>query len=46
VSLLGPTAARAKLAEAEKLAAEALAPFGEKAAILIEAAHFAASRAH
>jgi farnesyl diphosphate synthase len=46
VSLLGLEAARAKLAEAEQRAAEALAPFGDTAAILIEAAHFAASRAH
>jgi farnesyl diphosphate synthase len=46
VSLLGPEAARAKLAEAEKGAVEALSSFGERAAVLIEAARFAASRAH
>jgi farnesyl diphosphate synthase len=46
VSLLGAEATRAKLAEAEAHAIEALSPFGEKAAVLIEAAHFAASRAH
>jgi farnesyl diphosphate synthase len=45
VALLGPEAARAKLAEAEKAALGALAPFGERAAVLIEAARFAASRA-
>ncbi len=46
VSLLGPEAARAKLAEAEQAAMEALAKFGEKAAVLKEAARFAAARAH
>jgi len=46
VSLLGSTAARTKLAEAETAAIEALSPFGGKAAILVEAARFAASRAH
>jgi farnesyl diphosphate synthase len=46
VALLGPAQARARLAEAERMAIGALAPFGDKAAILIEAAHFAASRAH
>jgi farnesyl diphosphate synthase len=46
VSLLGPTEARAKLAEAEQAAIAALARFGAKAAILQEAARFAASRAH
>jgi farnesyl diphosphate synthase len=46
VSLLGPEAARSKLAEAEQRAIEALSHFGDKAAVLIEAAHFAASRAH
>ncbi len=46
VSLLGPDAARAKLAEAQERAVEALSQFGGKAAVLIEAAHFAASRAH
>jgi farnesyl diphosphate synthase len=46
VSLLGPEAARSKLAEAETAAIEALAPFGDRAAVLAEAARFAASRAH
>ena len=46
VSLLGIGEARAKLAEAEACAIEALSPFGETAAVLVEAAHFAASRAH
>jgi farnesyl diphosphate synthase len=46
VALLGPAQARARLAEAERKAIDALAPFGDKAAILIEAARFAASRAH
>jgi farnesyl diphosphate synthase len=46
VSLLGATAARAKLAEAEQAAIDALARFGETAAVLREAARFAASRAH
>ena len=46
VALLGPEAARAKLAEAEQAALDALAPFGERAAVLVEAARFAASRAH
>ncbi len=46
VALLGPEAARARLAEAERGAIAALAPFGDKAAILIEAARFATSRTH
>jgi farnesyl diphosphate synthase len=46
VSLLGPEAARAKLAEAEHAAMQALAQFGDKAAVLKEAARFVAARAH
>jgi farnesyl diphosphate synthase len=46
VGLLGAAEARARLAEAEREAIEALSPFGDKAAPLIEAARFAASRAH
>ena len=46
VSLMGLAAARARLAEAVESAQAALAPFGERAAVLIEAARFAASRAH
>jgi farnesyl diphosphate synthase len=46
VALLGPEAARARLAEAERSAIAALSPFAEKAAVLIEAARFAARRAH
>jgi farnesyl diphosphate synthase len=46
VSLLGASEARGKLAEAEQGAIAALARFGAKAAVLQEAARFAASRAH
>lgn len=44
VSLLGLEAARAELAAAEAAAVHALEPFGDKAAVLIEAAHFVAHR--
>lgn len=46
VGLLGAPEARARLAEAERAAIAALDPFGERAAALIAAAHFAARRAH
>jgi farnesyl diphosphate synthase len=46
VSLIGIGAARAELAEAVQAAECELAPFGDKAGPLIEAARFAASRAH
>jgi farnesyl diphosphate synthase len=46
VSLLGIANARAKLAETEAGAVAALSSFGDRAATLIEAAHFAASRAY
>lgn len=44
VSLMGPEAARAELKRVEAAAIEALAPFGERAGTLIEAARFVASR--
>ena len=44
VSLMGVEAARAKLAEVEREAIAALAPFGDKAATLREAAAFVANR--
>jgi len=46
VSLLGIEAARAQLDEAVRGAERELEPFGEKAATLIEAARFTASRGH
>jgi farnesyl diphosphate synthase len=46
VSLLGIDRAQDRLAQAEQHAIAALATFGESAATLIEAARFAASRAH
>lgn len=46
VALLGVEQARTRLGEARSKAIEALRPFGDKAAVLIEAANFAASRAH
>ncbi len=46
VALLGAAEARTHLAEAERGAIEALSPFGARGATLIEAARFAASRAH
>ncbi len=46
IGLLGISQARALLAEAEGKAIVALCPFGAKAENLIEAARFAASRAH
>jgi farnesyl diphosphate synthase len=46
IALMGTERARALLAEAERGAITALEPFGEKAAVLIEAARFAANRAH
>lgn len=46
ISLLGIAETRALLAETEQKAIEALGPFGAKAETLIEAARFAASRAH
>jgi len=46
VALLGPDKACARLAQAEREAVDALAPFGQKARMLMEAARFAASRAH
>ena len=45
-SLLGAADARVCLQEAERKAIEELSPFGGKAEALIEAAHFAARRAH
>jgi farnesyl diphosphate synthase len=46
VALLGLDEAGAALGHAERAAIAALAPFGARAAVLIEAARFAASRAH
>jgi len=46
IGLLGLPMARTLLTETEQKAIAALAPFGTKAAILVEAARFAASRAH
>jgi len=46
IRLLGTAKSRALLAETEEKAIEALAPFGTKAESLIEAARFAATRAH
>jgi farnesyl diphosphate synthase len=46
VSLMGVEAAKAKLAETEAEAIAALAPFGGKADILIEAARFVSRRSH
>ena len=46
VSLMGTAAARARLGEAVESAEAALRPFGDRAAVLSEAARFAASRAH
>ncbi|WP_072371178.1 polyprenyl synthetase family protein [Hyphomicrobium sp. NDB2Meth4] len=46
VSLLGIEAARARLEDAVRGAERELAPFGDKAATLIEAARFTASRGH
>ena len=46
VALLGIERSQARLAQAERNAIDALAPFGAKAATLIGAARFAASRAH
>jgi len=46
VSLMGPAAARTRLGEAVQSAEAALRPFGDRAEVLIEAAAFAASRAH
>lgn len=46
VSLIGIDAARRQLAEVVQSAERALEPFGNRAATLIEAAHFAANRAH
>lgn len=46
VSLLGIGPARAELAEAVHAAERELAPFGDRAAALIEAARFSAHRAH
>src|SRR5690606_22632427 len=44
VSLMGREAARAELERVEQAAIAALRPFGPRAATLIEAAHFVASR--
>jgi farnesyl diphosphate synthase len=44
VSLMGIAAARAELKRAEQDAIDALAPFGERGAVLAEAARFVASR--
>ena len=44
VSLMGLEAARAQLAEAEGAAIAALAPFGDRAAMLVEAARFVRMR--
>jgi farnesyl diphosphate synthase len=46
VSLMGATKARECLIDAESQAIAALEPFGDKGAVLAEAARFAASRAH
>lgn len=46
VSLIGIDAARRQLAQVVQSAERALEPFGNRAATLIEAAHFAANRAH
>jgi farnesyl diphosphate synthase len=46
VSLMGVANARAALAETIASATAALRPFGERAGVLLEAAEFAASRAH
>lgn len=46
VSLIGIEAAREQLADAVNSAERELAPFGDRAATLIDAARFAASRAH
>ncbi len=46
ITVLGADAARARLAALEKKAIAALAPFGEDAATLADAARFAARRAH
>jgi farnesyl diphosphate synthase len=46
VSLLGAAKARERLIEAERQAIAALEPFKDKGAVLVEAARFAASRAH
>jgi len=46
VGLLGADEARARLAAAEREAIDALRSFGDRAEILIQAARFAASRAH
>jgi farnesyl diphosphate synthase len=46
VSLMGVENARAALADAVASATAALRPFGKRAGVLIEAAEFAASRAH
>jgi farnesyl diphosphate synthase len=45
-ALIGIEEARARLAAAVSGAEQALSAFGDKAAVLIEAAHFAASRGH
>ncbi len=44
VSMMGLDAARAKLAETEAAAIEALAPFGDRASVLAEAARFVSRR--
>ena len=44
VALLGPDAARARLAEVVESAEKALAPFGRRAENLLEAARFIATR--
>lgn len=46
VSLLGIAKAQERLVEAERQAIAALAPFGEKGEVLVQAARFAAGRAH
>jgi len=46
VSLIGIAAARAELAEAVKNAEQEVAPFGERAEMLVAAARFVASRGH
>ena len=44
VSMMGLSAARAKLLETEAAAIAALAPFGERAKVLMDAAHFVVTR--
>lgn len=46
VSLIGPASARMRLEEMEARARDALAPFGDAAAVLAAAAHFVANRRH